>query len=61
MLQRVVLFADLRGSTSLFEGLGNAPATELVTRAVDLIAQGVLAQGGQVVRRPPSWSQGRSI
>ena len=33
ILQRTVLFADLRGSTSLYETLGNADATAVVTRA----------------------------
>ena len=28
---RTVLFADLRGSTALFESLGNAEATSVVT------------------------------
>ena len=33
--ERTVLFADLRGSTSLYETLGNAEATSVVTHTVD--------------------------
>jgi class 3 adenylate cyclase len=32
---RTVLFADLRGSTSLFETLGNAEATSVVTHCIN--------------------------
>jgi adenylate cyclase len=48
--QRTVLFADLRGSTSLFETLGNAAATTVVTRNVDELARIVRAHQGQVVK-----------
>ena len=37
--ERTVLFADLRGSTSMYETLGNAEATAVVTRSVALIAR----------------------
>ncbi len=50
ILQRTVLFADLRGSTALYETLGNAEATTVVTRSVALIAQIVSAAGGVVVK-----------
>jgi class 3 adenylate cyclase len=47
---RTVLFADLRGSTSLFETLGNAEATSVVTHCVAALARPVVAHGGQVVK-----------
>ena len=48
--ERTVLFADLRGSTSLYERLGNAEATSVVTHTVGELAKCVLACGGQVVK-----------
>jgi adenylate cyclase len=50
VLQRTVLFADLRGSTSMYETLGNADATAVVTRSVALLARIVEAHQGQVVK-----------
>ncbi len=50
ILQRTVLFADLRGSTSLYETLGNSEATTVVTRSVSLIAHIVSTTGGVVVK-----------
>ena len=50
LLQRTVLFADLRGSTGLFEKLGNAEAASVVTQSVALMAQIVAGSGGQVVK-----------
>lgn len=50
ILQRTVLFADLRGSTALYETLGNAEATTVVTRSVSLISQIVSTSGGVVVK-----------
>jgi len=50
ILQRTVLFADLRGSTALYETLGNAEATTVVTRSVSLIGQIVSTTGGVVVK-----------
>lgn len=47
---RAVLFADLRGSTALFEELGNAAATRLVTQAVASLARQVALAGGQLVK-----------
>ncbi|MBT9495077.1 MAG: adenylate/guanylate cyclase domain-containing protein [Paucibacter sp.] len=48
--ERTVLFADLRGSTGLFETLGNAEATSLVTHTVGLIAQAVDECKGRLVK-----------
>lgn len=48
--ERTVLFADLRGSTALFETLGNAEATSVVTHCVAALAQAVRAHGGLVVK-----------
>ncbi len=47
---RTILFADLRGSTALFEVLGNAEATSLVTQCVAALAPPVTSQGGHVVK-----------
>jgi class 3 adenylate cyclase len=45
-----VLFADLRGSTSMYETLGNADATAVVTQSVAMLARVVNTHGGQVVK-----------
>jgi adenylate cyclase len=45
-----VLFADLRGSTSLYESLGNAEAASVVTHSVNVVARIVEDQGGQVIK-----------
>lgn len=50
ILERTVLFADLRGSTSLYETLGNAEATAVVTHTVGLLAEIVREHGGVVVK-----------
>jgi class 3 adenylate cyclase len=47
---RTVLFADLRGSTALFETLGNAEATGVVTHCVNALSAPVFSHGGQVVK-----------
>jgi adenylate cyclase len=47
---RTVLFADLRGSTALFETLGNAEATSVVTHCVGALSRAVTACGGLVVK-----------
>lgn len=47
---RTVLFADLRGSTSLYETLGNAEATSVVTQSVALLAQVVASCQGRVIK-----------
>jgi adenylate cyclase len=48
--ERTVLFADLRGSTSLFEQLGNAEATSVVTHTVNTMGRTVPECGGQLVK-----------
>ncbi|MFY9509555.1 MAG: adenylate/guanylate cyclase domain-containing protein [Rubrivivax sp.] len=45
-----VLFADLRGSTALYETLGNAEATSVVTHCVGALARSVGDAGGRVVK-----------
>jgi len=48
--ERTVLFADLRGSTALFESLGNAEATAVVTHTVANLARAVPQAGGQLIK-----------
>lgn len=48
--ERSVLFADLRGSTAMYETLGNADATAVVTESVALLARIVEAHRGTVVK-----------
>ena len=50
IVERTVLFADLRGSTSMYETLGNADATAVVTQSVSLLARIVINHGGRVVK-----------
>ena len=50
IVERTVLFADLRGSTSMYETLGNTDATAVVTQSVALIARIVAVHEGQVVK-----------
>jgi adenylate cyclase len=45
-----VLFADLRGSTALFETLGNAEATSVVTHCIGALTRVVAEAGGHVVK-----------
>lgn len=45
-----VLFADLRGSTALYETLGNAEATSVVTHCVGSLTRPVSDFGGHVVK-----------
>lgn len=45
-----VVFADLFGSTGVFESLGNAKATEAVTKATNWVAEKISANGGKVVK-----------
>jgi class 3 adenylate cyclase len=47
---RTVLFADLRGSTALFETLGNAEATSVVTHCVNALGSPVTSYEGMVVK-----------
>lgn len=48
--ERTVLFADLRGSTGLYENLGNAQAAAVVTRNIGLMVQLVDHFDGRVVK-----------
>jgi adenylate cyclase len=50
IVERTVLFADLRGSTSMYETLGNTDATAVVTQSVALLARIVGNHGGRVVK-----------
>jgi adenylate cyclase len=45
-----VVFADLTGSTRVFEAMGNARATETVTRLIQWIGGVCEAHGGRVVK-----------
>ncbi len=47
---KAVLFADLRGSTALYEEMGNANATLLVTRSVAALADTVAPCGGRLIK-----------
>jgi class 3 adenylate cyclase len=49
-LQATVVFTDLHGSTGVFESLGNARATEMVTHITNWIAQQCEANAGRVVK-----------
>ena len=48
--RRAVVFADLRGSTALYELLGTTDASQIVTETVDAISRRVPATGGVVVK-----------
>ncbi|MES1162045.1 MAG: adenylate/guanylate cyclase domain-containing protein, partial [Rhizobacter sp.] len=50
IVERTVLFADLRGSTAMYESLGNTDATAVVTQSVSLLAQIIALHGGRVVK-----------
>jgi adenylate cyclase len=50
IVDRTILFADLRGSTGLYESLGNSDATAVVTQSVSLLARVVDARGGRVIK-----------
>jgi adenylate cyclase len=49
-VQRIVVFADLVGSTGLFEQLGNARATTLVKGLTDKLGTSVMRFNGHVVK-----------
>ena len=49
-VQATVVFTDLHGSTAVFEALGNAQATEMVTRITTWIGAQCEANGGRVVK-----------
>ncbi len=46
-----VVFADISGSTSLYETLGNERATEAVTQVTQWISDSVESYGGRVVKK----------
>ncbi|MFC5522791.1 adenylate/guanylate cyclase domain-containing protein [Polaromonas jejuensis] len=50
MAEVTVVFADLTGSTGVFESLGNAKATRAVTRLTEWIGKVCDARGGRVVK-----------
>ena len=50
IVKRTVLFADLRGSTSIYEKLGNVDAAAVVTQSVALLARIVTSNHGHVVK-----------
>jgi adenylate cyclase len=47
---RAIVFADLRGSTALFESLGNAEATAVVTQCVAMLGSVVKRRRGRVIK-----------
>lgn len=49
-VQTTVVFTDLHGSTAVFESLGNARATEIITKITAWIAQQCESSGGRVVK-----------
>ena len=50
IVESTVLFADLRGSTSMYETLGNADATAVVSQSVALLARVVANHHGRVIK-----------
>ena len=46
-----VVFADISGSTSLYETLGNERATEAVTQVTQWISDTIEAHAGRVVKK----------
>ena len=50
IVKRTVLFADLRGSTSMYEKLGNVDAAAVVTQSVAQLARTVTGNHGYVVK-----------
>ena len=49
-VQATVVFTDLFGSTSVYEALGNAQATQAITQVTNWIAKIIAAHGGRVVK-----------
>ncbi len=49
-IQSTVVFADLFGSTGVFESLGNAKATEAVTGVTNWLADKFVDNGGRIVK-----------
>ena len=50
MAEVTVVFADLTGSTGVFEALGNAKATQAITRLTEWMGKVCVARGGHVVK-----------
>jgi len=50
MADLTIVFADLTGSTGIYEALGNAKATEVVTQTTQWIGQLIQARGGRVIK-----------
>ena len=50
MAEVTVVFADLTGSTGVFEALGNAKATQAITHLTDWLGRVCTARHGQVVK-----------
>jgi adenylate cyclase len=50
MAELTIVFADLTGSTGLFESLGNAKATDVVTRATQWIGKLAILRGGRAIK-----------
>jgi adenylate cyclase len=50
MAEVTVVFADLTGSTGVFESLGNAKATQAITRMTQWIGKVCTEHGGEVVK-----------
>lgn len=50
MAELTIVFADLTGSTRIFETLGNAKATDVVTRTTQWIGKLCQARGGRVIK-----------
>ena len=50
IVERTILFADLRGSTGLYESIGNTEASQLVTQSVTLLARIVQISRGHLVK-----------
>jgi adenylate cyclase len=48
--QRAMLFADVVGSTTIYEKLGDKPAAKLIETCVAILREAVGAQGGRVVK-----------
>ncbi|MDR1062620.1 MAG: adenylate/guanylate cyclase domain-containing protein [Azoarcus sp.] len=49
-MEKAVLFADLTGSTKLFESQGNTVATRVVTRCTQMLGKHFARVGGHVVK-----------
>jgi class 3 adenylate cyclase len=50
MAELTIVFADLTGSTGLFEALGNSQAAEVVTRTTQWLGRVCMARGGRVIK-----------